>query len=362
VTLRSTSGIWMPFPPTALAVPTFVSQVIDATGEKIAMIGRVWNKDRTSKNITKVGFRWGGVTKVGGSVLTCSLQDVSLTTGPAMQPDGTPDQTVTIPNAGITASTFQMTNAFSAARTVAFGDWVAVVVEFDGAGRLGADAFNIQGLSLGSTVKFLSSSLSLLSGTWTSANQTPNCILEFDDGTFGSLGGDWPVVEITGTTAYNSGSGADELALPFTVPFKCKVDGAWFLVAAGNTANFDICLYSGTTLMTSQTFDANALEATGVGKPLTAQFAEQTLTPGTQYYLSLLPTTVNSVTAHWYDVIAAAHLQASPPGTEWTYSTRVNAGAWAAATTTRRIWGGIRISALDDGGRASTVNETTLVN
>ena len=60
MTLVATQGLWLPNPPLFLNNPAFsTGLLIDATGELVAFVGRVWNKDRASKDITKVGFRFG---------------------------------------------------------------------------------------------------------------------------------------------------------------------------------------------------------------------------------------------------------------------------------------------------------------
>src|SRR5262245_16743976 len=120
---------------------------IDATGEKIAFCGYFWHPEGISKDITRVGFRFGSVTKAGGSGLTVSLQDLNLTTAP-MQPDEVQDQTVAIANgdSGFTSNVWYRTNALSANRTLANGDAVCVVIEYDGSGRLGSDTVSLSGI------------------------------------------------------------------------------------------------------------------------------------------------------------------------------------------------------------------------
>lgn len=351
MSLVATQGVWMPYPPQIVLAPANVSLLIDATGEKVAIIGRVWNKDHTTKNITKVGFRFGVVTKAGGSALTVSLQDVNLAAGGPYQPDETQDQTVAIANAdaGFVSNSWYQTNALSAVRSVAFGEHLAVVVEYDGAGRLAADAVNLTGLQVAASNRFLTSGMALKTAGWAVSTAQSNVILEFDDGTFGTLSESLPYSTFA-VLAYNSGSAADEVALEFTVPFSCKVDGAYVIMATAFAASdFDVVLYDGTTVLATASSDGNTAEATGTNRVHVVTFAEQTLVPGTVYRLSLKPTTTNGVSLHYFEVAAANHMQALPGGTSWVYTTRVDAGAWAAPTTTRRPWAGLRISALDNG-------------
>jgi hypothetical protein len=362
----ATRAYWPSVTPVT-ATPSFNSQAIDATGEMYGFMGHVWNSDRATKNITKIGFRFGTVTKAGGSALTVSLQDVDVASATVYQPDGTQDQTVAIANAdaGFTSNVWYQTAALSAARTVAFGELVAVVIEFDGAGRLGADAVNISQLGItGASARNLGGGAALKTGgTWALATGMPCIILEFDDGTFGTLDEPSFPVSSTSSLGYNSGSAADEVALEFTVAAACKCDGAWMLLSAAASADFEIVLYDGTTPLATASFDVNILEATTTVRPCFATFAEQTLATGVTYRLALKPTTANSVTICFFDVANANHFQAHPGLLTGSYTTRVNAGSWAAATTTRRPYAGIRLSAIDDGaggGAAGVIGSANL--
>ena len=115
-------------------------------------MGKVWFAERTgTKDIRRVGFRFGTVTKAGGSAVTVSLQDVNLAAGPPLQPDEVQDQTVAIANAdaGFATGLWYRTGTLSADRTVAYGEDLCVVFEYDGAGRLGSDVVNIAYSSVG---------------------------------------------------------------------------------------------------------------------------------------------------------------------------------------------------------------------
>jgi hypothetical protein len=74
----------------------------------------------------------------------------------------------------------------------------------------------------------------------------------------------------------------------------------------------------------------------------------------TQYYLSVKPTTTNNVTVYALDVDDSNQLALHPGGGNFNYSTRVDGGAWAAPTTTRRLVAGLMISALDNGSGGSS--------
>jgi hypothetical protein len=329
-------GAWGP--------PALASTVIDASAEKVAWIGPVLTPNRGSKNISKVGFLPGAITSAGGSTMRLSLQNLDTATGNPPRPDGTQDQTVDFLASAPTASTWYQTAALSATRTVAHGDMLAVVLEFQT--FLGADVFNVQNFTSGSTVVG-SYGLSHFTASWAAVSVAPNIILEFDDGSFGTLGaGCYPAASFT-TDNINTGSTPDEVALAFTVPFSCKCDGAWVnmsLVAAGRNA--DVILYDGTSVLATVSLDA---ETVSLAQRLhIVHFAEQTFSPGTAYYLSVKPTTASNISVYGVTVSAANHFQATAGGTAMSWAQRTDAGAWSA-TTTKRPFAGIIISALDDG-------------
>ena len=353
MTLVATQGVWMPAPPPNAGVPAFSSVVIDAATEKFAWIGQVFNKDRTSKNITKVGFLPGAITSAGGSTMRLSLQNVDTATGQPARPDGTQDQTVDFLASAPTASTWYKTAALSATRTVTYGEWVAVVLEFQS--FAGADVFNVQNHFLNSSAQNLNSGVCVAyigAPAWAQQTQIPNIVFEFDDGTFGTFDEMAFPASVINTHTFATGSTPDEVALRFTVPFKCKVDGAWIsasIVAAGRS--FDVVLYEGTTARLTASPDPEYANST-TGKTWFLSFgAEYELAAGTVYYLAFKPTTANNCTTYSTTVAEANHFQAMPGGTAWHYGSRTDAGAWTDVTTQRLI-AGIRISALDDGASA----------
>lgn len=333
----------------------FNTLVMDATGEKVAIIGPVWTPDRTSKSIRKVGFRFGSVTKSGGSGLTLSLQDVDTANGPVARPDETQDQTYAIANAdaSFAANTWYLTGNLSADRAVDCGDLVAIVFEYDGDGRQGSDTVAISGiLTLSASLQSLQSVIvHKTSGNWANQGFLPICLLEFSDGTFGTLGNGLPVSSITfanfnsGTVA---GSGGDERAAEFTLPAGVKVDGVWFAAAVGTDADADIILYdSEDNVLASKSIDSNAVRNTGGGIVEVIFDSEVTLSPNQTYRLALKPTTTNNALAEFslhYPV--AAYREVTPWGTNWAYTSRTDGGSWASATDTKHIACGLRISQI----------------
>lgn len=327
--------------------------LIDATGEKVAMCGEVFLPSRGTKSIRKIHFRFGAVTKAGGSGLTVSLQDINAASGSGPFPDEVQDQTVAIANgdAGFTSNAWYTTGNLSADRAVSHGDKLAVVWEYDGAGRLGADSVVISGLLLTSQdAKAIFPTTSLKTTSWLATPQTaPNVIFEMSDGTFGTFAGDSIPLSAFTSHSFNSGTaGADEFAAKITLPFACKCDGAFVRVNAGTASNFEVILYDGTTAIASQAIDGN--EVAGLpNRLLYLSWTEVTLTAGTAYRLAVRPTTVNNVTVTSHDVASASHWVCFQGGQDICYSTRVDSGSWTDTATRRLLGFGLLLSSIHDG-------------
>lgn len=327
---------------------------IDATGEKAAFVGRFRHPSGGSRNIRKIHFRTGVIVSAGGSAIDISLQDLSAAAGPPPRPDETQDQKVaSVLLSALTASAWNTTANLSADRTINDGDPLCVVFEFDGAGRLGADSLIIatptgRGRQYESPVTVLKTG-----GTWAipSSGQMPNVIFECDDGSFGTLDESMPCSALS-SVAYNSGSGADEYAMPFDVPVELAIDALKVNVQAAASADFDVVLYSGTTALVTKSFDANAVASNSANDELfVALGSNVTLSPATTYYIAVKPTTANNVTVFYFDVNATGHLAVLPGGSNWQMSSRVDAGAWANyGSNKRRMRAAFRVSQIHGAG------------
>lgn len=354
MTLVSMSGfspLYYPAPPMfpAASPSTATGLTIDATGEKAAFVGRVTK----TGNIRKAHFWISSLTKAGGSAWTFSLQDVDLANGPPMRPDGTQDQAAAVSNASAAVGWYT-TPDLSADRAVTRGDRLACVLEYDGAGRLGADTLTLGGIRVsgGSAAHTGHQSGSVLfTASWAIQAGFPAILLEYDDGTFGTLDNGWPVLNYTNVGAWNSGSTPDEYACKFTVPVPCKIDALWVLGIDPDN-DFDLVLYEGTTALETLPVDASTVQsATQIDGPCRVPLSsERTLAVSTTYYVAVKPGASN-VNAVYFAVSAAGHLAVFPGGTACTYATRVDAGAWSE-TTTRRFLAGVCLSAFDDGASA----------
>lgn len=323
---------WFPTVPNAIGSNVATTgQVIDATGEKVSFCGSLWTPSNGTKSIRKVGILFGSFnTKAGGSALTLSLQNPSTSAGPPMQPDGTQDQTVAIPNASIVNSTFLLTGALSADRSTAFGENLCVVVEFDGSGRLGADSIQIAAVQ--KYTQTVVPTTALFTASWADSARLPIALFEFSDGSYGTLDGAMIFSAYNTSIAYNSGSAADEYALKFSPAVSGTINGVQLNMTAASGADFDVVLYQGTTSLASVSVDANTWAALVGGFGFIA-FPPTSVSSGTTYYIAVKPTTANNVTLGGVTVASNAYLGATPQGTGWVRSSRVDAGSWTDTTT-----------------------------
>jgi len=361
-------GVYIPTPPYYSASGfSFTATLIDASTEKIAFIGRVETKDRTAKSIRKVGYLAGTVSLNASSTITTSIQSVSTTTGPPAQPSGTVlgatnNGTVTEAAATFSTNTWHQTGALGEDVSVSYGDLIAVVVEYGT--FTAADALNLRHLSASSSVQHATTLL--FTGSWASQTVNANIILEFSDGTFGTLAGALPMSAIAAAT-YNSGTGsADEYALEFSAPFPIKVDGAMLsCYGSSGSSDFEIILYSGTTALETVAIDGNTLGTTSGTRPLHVVFSQaHSLSANTTYRIALRPTTANAVNLHIYDVASAGHLDAHSLGASCCLATRLDSGAWSTVSTRRPLIF-VKASAFDDGaggGGGNTYSRGRIVN
>lgn len=336
--------IFLPPPPPASPLSSTNVMTIDATGEMAAFLGRAVVPGGGSRTIERAGILFGTVVKAGGSVLRLSLQNLSTTVGPVFVPDEVQDEFVDIPTGDPVSATWYRTPVFSAGRTVTNGDLLAVVIEFDAAGRLGADSYGIRRWDSIATPGGHAACATKLAGVWAQAAGAPILVLEDNAGGFITLDGAMPIDSLTISIAFNNASAADEIGLEFVSPVSGNVMGAWlYIQTTAGTSDFDVVLYSGTTAIATASVDANQLRTANSFLPV--QFtALAAITQGTTYRLVVKPTTANNVTFFFQNVNSAAHLSVTPPFLSgWNYVTRVDAGSWAAATTTRRPMIGLRM-------------------
>lgn len=327
---------------------------LDAAGETVDMFGRYWWPDRsdTSKNLTHIHVNIGAVASFNAaSQWRVSVQGFNGAAGPPARGDGTIAASFTsAAGVGPTATAMNRV-ALAAPLAVTFG--AKAVIRVDYAAFTAATSIVVRGLATAATMlRGLQQGASEnTTGSYVEAAFQPIAILEFDDGTFGTLYGFTPVTAINTRTWSNTGSGSGGLTngnqrgLEFTpqITFNADIIG----VDVDPDGDFEILLLEGTTLLETITVDANEVATAGIrrsGFPLTQV---RTFTAGTTYRVLIRPTTTTNVSLISVTVGSNAHRVLIAAG--WTSNSRTDSGAMGTAVDTELplIW--FEFSGADDG-------------
>jgi hypothetical protein len=327
---------------------------IDASGEKVAIIGQV----PKSGTLDKFEFRLATVTQAPANGLKCSFQNVSATDG---APDGTPDE-YRVVTTGLTSNAWVAPGLMTSdgtdggvKRSVTQGDRIACVIEFESFSA--SDNLQIAAMSQASNSWPVAQNPYSAHFTASWALNTPQLvmILKYSDGTYELFHPSSLPMLTLNAQSLNSGSGTNEIALYFQVPFACKIGGVGY--RADMDGDCDIVLYDsdGTTPLATASTDKDIRGTTGGNNGFARFPSDVTLSINTNYRLSMKPTTVTNITLYTFDVNAVAILGALEGGTAIHYSAKT-AGVWGQTATRRPLifpW----ITALDDGagGAAATV-------
>jgi hypothetical protein len=346
-------------------VPTALDTTLNAVDEATHFIGTLFLPGRTgSKTISAAGsgkIHWlpgASITFANASTnLRVGIQDVD-TGGKPARGDGTFDVYADLVGGTdtITAHTFRSTTMETGTKTIAHGDKIAIVFDLTGFG--GADSVLVRAASVG-TLAATGVTLETSGPTYTAQASLPIAVIEFDDGTFGWLDGSWVTSTSSGSALTSSntvqtGSTPDEYCNVFRFDSEVAIDGLWCL--AGSTVDatdFELVLYSDPLGAPSEieaiTVDGNQLQSGSTRVFILPLATIRTLAAGTVYAVAIKPTTANSMTISQFSVAAAGHLGALPLGADCYMATRSDETGAFSATTTARIFAGVRICGLHDG-------------
>lgn len=349
-------------------IPAFNSGlVLDAAGEMAAYIGHVWFPEGpgTVKTVSSAGgaiqFLTGTLTwATAGTTVRVGLQDVSASLGPPAQPDevwtGEPYKELVQGTDALSADTWTTATISTGSRSIEHGDLIAVV--FDMTVRNGADSVIVKGLNIPAQHHRPVGALKT-GGTWNTTNTVlPNVVITCDDGTLASIDGSIPVSAVT-TRTYNTGSTPDEYGNIIALPFDCEIDELYCVVDPDN--EFELNLYNEALATPNQlherVVDPNQVTSTSA-RPMTVMLAQHVLAAGTNYAVTIRPTTASSVSTYEFTVSTANHLKFYPGGTNVYKCTRSNDTGAFTVDTTSRILCGLKISKVDDGAAAATPSDT----
>lgn len=305
------------FAPLEYQTSSYNNLVIDASGERVAFVFRV----PKTGNITHIGFRISTVT-------TSQSLDIALETLTAGDPSGTNYGGSTPGTQAVVASNTWYEVALGTQASATIGDDIAVVIDFT------STIGNLQvtgGLAISSLFPYTDH----FTASWARGSVIPNFAIKYDDGSY-PLVNAVPSSAITSTT-FGSGTAVDERANRFSVPYETECWGITAMVGCSNSSsNFELRLYSGTTVVASEAFSAANISGTGAVRRIWAKFATGVaINANTVYRVSLIPTSTNSVIITQLDFASNAILEAMPYGTGFYLSTRADAGAWSDTNTSR---------------------------
>jgi hypothetical protein len=329
------------------------SLIIDAAGERIALMGQYWSASGGSKTIDTISFMPGTMVNTNGSNIRVSLQNLNTAATPT-QPDGTQDQFRDHLINTISSNTWFTTGLVTndgtnggIKRTVNHGDFLAVVIEFQS--FVAGDILRAQGSGTAAHI-FGPVAALFAAAAWTIPSVLPNVLFTNSDGSLGCFHNAPPRTAQT-NVPYNNGTTPDEYGVRFTAPFDMKVDGISFYTFMPNsTADFELVLYQDTTVIDTIVVPAEISSTTGTARISELSFAtKRTLVKDVQYIISMKPTTANDVSTFFYNVAAASHIGLWAGGVGTELVVRTDLGAWAVDGTPTRRWYhlGVMITDID---------------
>jgi hypothetical protein len=319
------------FRPQTTATPVSPS-ILTAFAVTCRAGGRVWFPARTgTKNISRIQFLWSTVTKTAGSGIRVSLQDPTANNS-TFQGDGTDDQYVDVGNsdAKFVSGTWYRTAPLSATRTVNFGDELVVVWAYDPLGHKGSDAVSV------------ALKLSAAGNASELYENHPNVLLEFDDGTYGTLFQGYPTTDVqpTGLAGGNLTGVGQEFALEFSVPRALSIDGCTIVASSGNSSHnaIDVILYDyRSSVLRSTTIDKHWLALSGGDRTRGVLFSSKyDLVANKLYRLAIKATATDGtfdVRVRAWKVDNADHFSCHVGGKSWRAAYRTSGGCW---TTSRK--------------------------
>lgn len=302
--------------------------------------------------INGIKFRTGTVTT--GDTLRVSFQAVDVATG---NPNGTAAQyrSITIANAddNVSVSSGLITSDgtdLGTKRSVTQGDWFFVCFDYP---SYVAGSMQIANITYTNNIQSYQSYYN--GSTWTkTASVSGNFLFEY--ATLGIVPGLSHALFSSGseTGTFNNTSTPDERANKFQVPVSVRVVGV--TTRADFDGECEIILYAsdGTTVLASVAIDPDARSLTDRRTYMHLFGSSVTLSPSTNYYLALKPTTATSVGYTQLLFFTSGDRAGTHFGINWTLSTRTDGGSWTDDNT-RQLMASLLCDGIDSGGAGGGV-------
>lgn len=366
MTQVSVSGLGVRYPDIFGSQADIVSSTvdnIDTLNEQVAFIGRVFINGRpgTSKTISSAGgkihFQTGTVTwATAGTSLQVGLQHVDAVNGPPGRGDGTFQVSKTFVQGTDTITTGAEIVATMSTGTLSVSHGDLIAVQFLMTVKNGADQVVINGMGGPQNGAVWPFADAQISGTWSRQNPIPMVVIEFDDGTLGTIEGCLPPATTT-AESYATGTNPNERGNIFQVPWDCKISGFWVtLQAAAATEDFTIQLYSAPTTAAASVSGTSLAVAgetlnniAAIAPALIMLPAEVSLSKNTDYCVAVLATNTGNVVMRSISLGTSAAMALVSGGTTVKKATR-NGSAGNFTTTVGTFYPiGVVISSFDDG-------------
>jgi hypothetical protein len=327
---------------------------MDAVAEKVALIGTVYIDGRpgTAKTISsasgKIHFLPGTATFADTlttpTTIRVGIQDLDDTTGGSgagvgATVDGSFDVYADLV-AGtdtITTSTWKTVAMSSGTKDITHGQKIAIVFDMTARGANNTDTVQVTGVAI-SAGNAGFPQLQHNTASWVRQASIPICVIEFDDGTLGTIEGSMQFSAIT-AVSYASNSTPDEYGVLFQLPFESTAISIWMIGRPStNAANGELILYSdplGTPVAEATiTLDANNFNLSdGLRLGEWVLPTAKTLSANTDYAVTFRPTTTTNVSLTYF-TLADANYRKFMAGTNVSRAHRTdNAGAFTSTTT-----------------------------
>lgn len=349
--------------------PGVGTDVLNISGSRIAMIGQFWTPDNQNKVITGVQFRFGTVTKAGGTVMRVSLQNLltgSAATGSPGQANNTPLDFFYIQNNDTTfATSTWCTGSLQTGVSMSFGQLFAVVFETSASGLQAGDSIGVAGINNLGSISGNKNGFSYLakypgSGSlWQASTSYPNVAFQCSDGTNGSFIGGFSLNNFSSVLNIATGSNPNEVGLRIKIPFSCSIDAvAAVILIQNNSSSFNVNFYDGGTdgnssiLLMTSSLNAGMFPTTLAQRYTIMPFAtESILAPNHIYYATILPQTgsLGSQTQFQLLNVFNNNLWNINGATSESYqASRINGQSWSGSITQRPIMY-LRLNQVDDG-------------
>lgn len=347
-------GMLIPsLPPFTSAEPGFSTLVLDASTERAAFVVYI----PKSGTLDKFEFKIGIISLNAASKIRVSFQGLS-----GYLPDGTADEYRIIDATDLASNTWTVPGLMTSdgtdtgtKRSVTRGDRVACVIEFDT--FTASDSLVVRTMQIEDNAALRPCvGYHYTGGSWSSpADNGAIVALKYDDGTYPNLlAGVFPTTTMD-FAAIDVDSPFNEMGVAFSLPAPVRIGGVVFRMKLAGAC--DIVLYDDqSNVLRTVSMSADTLKATASNQlvifPTTvddqgvSRSGDIFLGANVVYRCVIKPTTTTDITSYYFETNSVEIMNAMPMGANMYYTKRGASDPWTD-TTTRRLWFGLFVTAID---------------